>query len=41
MYGDEETGLPPQRIYTRSYTQRALLESRKVVDIVLKLVSPL
>jgi len=39
MYGDEETGLPPQRIYTRSYAQRALLESRKVVDMVLKLVS--
>jgi len=41
MYGDEETGLPPQRLYTRNYAQRAFMESRKVLDLVLKLISSL
>ena len=38
MYGDEETGLPPQRLYTKNYAERALRESKKVVDSVLRMI---
>jgi len=39
MYGDEEMGLPPQRLYTRNYAEKAYVESSKVVDSVSKLIS--
>jgi len=39
MYGDEETSLPPQKLYTRNYAQKAFAESRKILNLVLKLVS--
>ncbi len=39
MYGDEETGLPPHKIYTRSYASRALKEAKMVVDAVSKVIS--
>jgi len=38
MYGDEETGLPPQKLYTRGYAERAFKEAEEVVKTVLKLV---
>ncbi len=32
LYGDEETGLPPQRLYTKVYAKRALDEAEVVVE---------
>lgn len=34
MYGDEESGLPPQKLYTRSYAERALEEAKNVFEMV-------
>lgn len=39
MYGDEETGLPPQRLYTKGYAQRAFEHASKVVRTVSDLIS--
>ena len=41
MYGDEETGLPPNKLYTRNYAERAFNEARKTVNLVLKLFNEL
>jgi HEPN domain-containing protein len=41
MYGDEEMGLPPQRLYTRNYAEKAYVESSKVVDLVSRLIGGL
>ena len=38
MYGDEESGLPPQKLYTRSYSEKAFNEAKFVVDFVYKLI---
>ncbi len=38
MYGDEESRLPPQRLYTKRYAERALEESKNVFEIVSKLI---
>jgi HEPN domain-containing protein len=38
MYGDEDLGLPPANIYTKSYAERAFKEAEKVIDLVSKLV---
>ncbi len=38
MYGDEETGLPPHRIYTKSYAERAFKEASIVIELVSKLI---
>jgi HEPN domain-containing protein len=38
MYGDEDLGLPPARIYTKSYAERAFKEAEMVIDLVSKLV---
>ncbi len=38
MYG-EETGLPPQSLYTRKYVERALRKSKKILDLVLELIT--
>ena len=34
MYGDEELGLPPQKIYTKSYAERAFKEGKNIVKLV-------
>lgn len=39
MYGDEETGLPPQRLYTKSYAEKAFKASTRVVALVSKMIS--
>jgi len=41
MYGDEETGLPPNKLYTRNYAERAFNEARKTVNLVSKLFNEL
>jgi len=38
MYGDEESGLPPQRLYTKTYAERALNEARNTVEFVRRLI---
>lgn len=38
MYGDEDLGLPPARIYTKSYAEKAFKEAEMVIDLVSKLV---
>ncbi len=38
MYGDEESGLPPQKLYTKSYAERALEEAKNVFGVVSKLI---
>jgi len=38
MYGDEETGLPPNELYTRNYAEKALKESKWVVKLVSRLI---
>ncbi|MEM2896394.1 MAG: HEPN domain-containing protein [Candidatus Bathyarchaeia archaeon] len=38
MYGDEELGLPPKRIFTKSYAERAFKEASNVFEVVSKLV---
>jgi len=38
MYGDEESGLSPQKLYTRNYSEKALNEAKFVVDFVYKLI---
>ena len=37
MYGDEETGMPPTRLYTKPYAQRALMECKRVYKAVERL----
>jgi len=37
MYGDEELGLPPNRLYTEPYAQKALEAAMYVYEIVKKL----
>ena len=39
MYGDEELGLPPNRIYTEPYARKALEGARMVYEHVAKLLS--
>lgn len=36
MYGDEELGLPPRRIYT--YAEKAFKEAAKIVELTSKLI---
>ncbi len=38
MYGDEESGLPPQRLYTIRYAERALEEAKNVFEVVSRLI---
>ena len=38
MYGDEETGLSPNELYTRNYAEKALKESKWVVKLVSRLI---
>ncbi|MEM4948830.1 MAG: HEPN domain-containing protein [Candidatus Jordarchaeales archaeon] len=38
MYGDEESGLPPQKLYTKIYAERVLNEARNTVKLVHRLV---
>ena len=38
MYGDEELGLPPQKIYTKNYAERALSECNYIIELVSKLI---
>ena len=38
MYGDEETGLPPNELYTRNYAKKAFKEAKWVVELVSKLI---
>jgi len=38
MYGDEELGLPPTKLYTRTYAQRAVNDAEKVFNAVRKLI---
>ncbi len=38
MYGDEETGIPPSRLYTRYHAARALADARRVFEAVEMLV---
>ena len=38
MYGDDDLGLPPTRIYTKSYAERAFKEAEVVINLVSKLV---
>ncbi len=38
MYGDEETGLPPSRLYTEPYAVKALEEAKIVFNYVKKLL---
>mgnify|MGYP001770763431 FL=1 len=37
MYGDEESGLPPEELYTRIDAERALNDAEKVLSLVSKL----
>jgi len=39
LYGDEETGMPPEELYARSDAEKALKDSEKVLTLVLKLLS--
>lgn len=39
LYGDEETGMTPEELYTRSDAERALNDSNKVLTLVIKLLS--
>lgn len=41
MYGDEELGLPPDRLYTEPYARRALEEAEHVCEVVKKLLESL
>jgi len=38
MYGDEESGIPPEELYTRIDTEYALNSARKILDLVNKLL---
>ena len=38
MYGDEESGVPPEELYTRIDAEYALNSARKVLDLVNKLL---
>ena len=38
MYGDEELGLPPTRLYTEPYARKALEGARMVLDAVMRLL---
>jgi len=38
MYGDEESGVPPEELYTRIDAEYALDSARKVLDLVNKLL---
>ena len=38
MYGDEESGLPPHKLYTKNYAERAFNEAKNVVELVSKLI---
>ncbi len=37
MYGDEESGIPPEELYTRIDAERALNDAEKVLSLVKKL----
>jgi HEPN domain-containing protein len=39
MYGDEETGLPPTRLYTEPYARKALESCRLVYEAVSRLLN--
>ena len=39
MYGDEETGLPPSRLYTRPYAEKAVEAAKLVVSYGRRLLS--
>ena len=38
MYGDDDLGLPPARIYTKRYAEKAFKEAQIVMDLVSRLV---
>ncbi|MGQ9782071.1 MAG: hypothetical protein ACUVQ8_07500 [Nitrososphaeria archaeon] len=38
MYGDEETGLPPTKLYTESYARKACGSALAVIDTVGRLL---
>jgi HEPN domain-containing protein len=38
MYGDEESGVPPEELYTRIDAEYALNSARKVLDLINKLL---
>jgi len=38
MYGDEESGVPPEELYTRVDAEYALSNARKVLKLVEKLM---
>ena len=38
MYGDEESGLPPSRLYTKPYAERAVKEAKMVLELVERLL---
>lgn len=39
MYGDEEMGLPPQKLYTKNYAEKAYIQSSRIVNLVSKLIN--
>lgn len=41
MYGDEELGLPPNRLYTKPYAEKALESANYVYRVVTKLLNEL
>jgi HEPN domain. len=41
MYGDEESGIPPEELYTRLDAEYALTNARRVLDLVEKLMEEL
>ncbi len=38
MYGDEELGIPPSKLYTKPYATKALESARVVFEAVKKLL---